>query len=99
MRGNFFLAPTGALGVSLSVCLSVCPSGTNLSKALNLHLSLVGLSQICPRSVSGQCQVSLGGLSVPTLSDQRSLKYFVLFVSAAVNSLSLHHCPHAFAIS
>ena len=42
-----------------SVCLCVCLSGTNLSKALNLHLSLIGLSQICPRSVSGQCQVSV----------------------------------------
>ena len=32
----------GAQGVSLSVCLS----GTSLSKALNLHLSLISLSQV-----------------------------------------------------
>ena len=67
-----FLAPSGAQGVSLSVCLSVCPSGTSLSKALNLHLSLIVLSQICLRSVSG--------LSVPTSSERRGLKYFVLFL-------------------
>ena len=47
----------------LSVCLSVCLSGTSLSKALNLHLSLIGQSQICLRSVSGQSQVSLSSLS------------------------------------
>ena len=44
---------------SQSVCLSVCPSGTSLSKALNLHLSLIVLSQICLRSVSGHSRVSL----------------------------------------
>ena len=47
----------------VSVCLSVRPSvrlsGTSLSKALNLHLSLIVMSQICLRSVSGQSQVSL----------------------------------------
>ena len=32
----------GAQGVTLSVCLS----GTSLSKAMNLHLSLSGLSQV-----------------------------------------------------
>ena len=61
-----FLAPSGAQGVSLSVCLSVCPSGTSLSKALNLHLSLIVMSQICLRSVSGQSHVSTqGNLPVP----------------------------------
>ena len=32
--------------------------GTNVSRALNLHLSLTGQSQISPRSVLGQSQVS-----------------------------------------
>ena len=64
--------------------------GTNVSRALNLHLSLTGQSQISsrsvlisPRSVPGQSQVSLRsplGLSELTLSVRRSLKYFVLFV-------------------
>ena len=62
----FFLAPSGAQGVTLSVC----PSGTSLSKALILHLSHIGQSQVSLRSVSD--------LSVPTSSDRRSLKYFVL---------------------
>ena len=31
----------------------------NLSRALNLHLSLSGLSQVSPRSVLGQSQISL----------------------------------------
>ena len=47
---------------SQSVCPSVCPSGTSLSKALNLHLSLIVLSQICLSLVSGQSQVSLRSL-------------------------------------
>ena len=38
--------------VRSSGCHSVCLSGTSLSKAPNLHLSLIGLSQICLRSVS-----------------------------------------------
>ena len=62
-----FLAPSGAQGVSLSVCLS----GTSLSKALNLHLSLIGQSQVRLRSL-------LGLSELPT-SVRRSLKYFVLF--------------------
>ena len=41
-----FLALSGAQGVTISVCLSVCPRSTSLFKALNLHLSLIGLSQI-----------------------------------------------------
>ena len=57
------LALSGAQGASLSVCLSVCPSGTNLSKALNLHLSLMGLSQVSLRLVSGQSHVYLRSLS------------------------------------
>ena len=46
-----------------SLCLSFCPSvrlsGTKCSKALNLHLSLIGLSQVSLGSVSGQSEVSL----------------------------------------
>ena len=80
---HVFLAPSGALVVTLSVCLS----GTSLSRALNLHLSLIDLSQVSLsfpvslRSVSGYSQVilrSVSGLSVITSSDRRSLKYFVL---------------------
>ena len=44
------------------LCLSVGPSVTNLSKALNLHLSLMAQSQVTLRSVSGQSQVSPGSL-------------------------------------
>ena len=33
-----FLAPTGAQGITLSVCLSVCPFGDKLSRAVNPHL-------------------------------------------------------------
>ena len=47
-----------------SVCLCVCPSGINLSKAVNLHLSLIGQSQVSLRSVSDQSQVSLSLRSV-----------------------------------
>ena len=46
---DFFLAPTGAQEVTLSVCpsvcLSVCLSGTSLSRAVNLHLSRSESSQ------------------------------------------------------
>ena len=42
--------------------LSVCLSGTNLSKVLNLHLSLIDLSQVGLRLVSGQSLVSLGSV-------------------------------------
>ena len=42
-----------------SLFVSVCLWGTKCSKALNLHLSLIGLSQVSLGSVSGQSQVSL----------------------------------------
>ena len=44
---------SGSQSVRVSVSVSVRVSGTNLSKALHLHLSLIGLSQICLRSVTG----------------------------------------------
>ena len=75
-----FLAPSRSPR-SLSVFLSVCPSGTNLSKALHLYLSLMDQSQFSLRAVSGQSQVSLRSildLSDLTSSVRRSLKYFVL---------------------
>ena len=56
-KDNFWLRQ-GAQGVTLCVCLSVHPSGTSLSKALNLHLSLIGLSKVSLKTVSGQSQVS-----------------------------------------
>ena len=43
---NKFLAPSGAQGVSISVCLSVCPFGDILPRALNSSYSLSGLSQV-----------------------------------------------------
>ena len=43
-----FLAPTGAQVVTMFIRLS----GPNLSRALNLHLSLSGQSQVSLRSVS-----------------------------------------------
>ena len=46
-----------------SLCVSVRPSGTKCSKALNLHLSLIGLSQVSLWSVSGQSLVSLWSAS------------------------------------
>ena len=61
--------------MSHSVCPSVCLSGTKCSKALNLHLSLIGQSQLSLSQVSLRL---VSGLSVPTSSDRLSLKYFVL---------------------
>ena len=73
-----FLAPSGAQ----EMLIFVRSSGTSLSRALNLHLSLSGQSQVSLRSFPGHCQVSLRfplGLSELTSSVSRSLKYFVLF--------------------
>ena len=64
-----------------SLCVSVCPFGTKCSKSLNLHISFIGQLQVSYRSVSDQSQVSfrsVSGLSVLTLSDRRSLKYYIL---------------------
>ena len=55
LLSNFWLRQE----LKVSLCPSVRPSGTKLSKALNLHLSLIGMSQVSLRSVSGQSQVSL----------------------------------------
>ena len=66
---GIFLAPSGAQGVTLSVC----PSGTKCSKALNLHLSLIGLSQVSLRSVSGQSQFSLRSVSGQSQVSLRSV--------------------------
>ena len=60
--GRHYWLRQGAQGVTLSVCPCVCLSGTNLSKALNLHLSLIDLSQVSLGSVSAQFQVSLRSL-------------------------------------
>ena len=51
-------------------CLSVCLSGPNLTRVVNLHLSGSGLYQVSLRSLSGLNQVSLLGLvqSLSTLS-------------------------------
>ena len=60
---------------SQSVSLSVRPS---LSKALNLHLSLIGQSQVSLRAVSCQSQVSLRAVSCQSQVSLRSLcAYFV----------------------
>ena len=47
-----FLAPSGAQGVTMSVCPSAVLWGPNLSKALNPYLSLIGLSQISVSSLT-----------------------------------------------
>ena len=48
----------GAQGVTMSVRLW----GTKCSKALNLYLSLIGLSQVGLRSVRGRSEVSLSSV-------------------------------------
>ena len=69
-----------------SVCLSVRPAQTCLKVSiliLEQSRSVYGQSKVSLKSVTGQLQVScrsVSVLSVPTSSDRRSLKYFVLFV-------------------
>ena len=64
--------------VRSSGCHSVRLSGTSLSKALNLHLSLIGQSQVSLRAVSCQSQVSLRAVSCQSQVSLRSLcAYFV----------------------
>ena len=70
----------GAQGVTLSVCLS----GTSLSKALNLHLSLIGQSQVSSQVSSQVVPRSLSGLSLLSSSEGQSLKYFVLLTEYSV---------------
>ena len=58
----------------------MCLSGTKCSKALNLHLSLIGQSQVSLGSVSGQSQVSLrlvSGQSQAHVSHRSLCAYFV----------------------
>ena len=62
-----------------SVCPSVCPYGTSMSKALNLHLSLIGVSQVSLRSVSGQSQVSLRSLWVYFVKTEPKILRLVWF--------------------
>ena len=73
-----FQDPSGAQGVKMSTCLSVCLAQVCL-KALNLqsfsHRSVSGLSQVCLMSVLELSQQ----ISQVNLSDRRILKYFVLF--------------------
>ena len=57
----------------VSIRLSVCPSGTSLSRALNLHLSHIGQSEVSLRSVSGQSQVSLRSVSGQSQVSLRSV--------------------------
>ena len=72
-----FLAPIGAQGVTMSVCPSVCLCGTNLSRAVNLHLL---------RSESNQGVIKHSESTKRALREHsnqshinRSLKYCVLF--------------------
>ena len=54
----------------------MCLSSTNLSKALNLHLSLMGLSQVSLRKsqvVSGESQVNLRSVSGQSQVSLRSV--------------------------
>ena len=67
----------------MSVCLSVCSA--SLSQALNLHLSLSGLSQVCLRSLSG-LSPDLFKLSNLTSQDRRSLKLLRLVILKVTTS-------------
>ena len=71
------------LFVRLFVCLFVCwfvrSFGSNLSRALTLHLSSSNLQAIRQQSVSSQSVV------IYQSSYHRSLKYFVLLTSRTVN--------------
>ena len=49
MGNDFWLRKELRESLCLSVCLSVRLSGTNLSKGLNFHLSLIGLYQVSLR--------------------------------------------------
>ena len=60
--------------------MSVRLSGTSLSKALNLHLSLIGQSQVSSQVIPR----SLSGLSLLSSSEGQSLKYFVLLTEYSV---------------
>ena len=53
--------------------MSVRLSGTKCSKALNLHFSLIGLSQVSLRSISGQSQGSLRSVSGQSQVSLRSV--------------------------
>ena len=75
-----FFAPSGAQWVAISVRLSVC-HGDKLSRALNLHLSSSGLSEVNLRSLSGLSHFMrslLLSLSLLRMKERLSLKYFVL---------------------
>ena len=56
-----------------SQCAFIHWFGPNLSRALKLHLSLSGQSQVGPRSVSGQSQVSLRSVSGQSQVSPRSV--------------------------
>ena len=88
MKMKIFLAPSRSSrshSVRLSVCLSVRDKVLSSTESSSFsHRSVSGQSRVSLRSVSGQSQVSLrsvSGLYVPTSSDRRSLKYFVLFMT------------------
>ena len=69
--------------MQIFVCSFVRLFYENLSRALNLYLSLIGLSQASLRSVSGQSQVSprsVSGLSVPTSSVRTEPKILRLVI-------------------
>ena len=58
-----FLAPTGALEMLMFVRSYIRPSSSNLSRAVNLHLSASNLQAISQESVSSPLAVSRGGAS------------------------------------
>ena len=63
---------------------SVCLFGTKCSKALNLHLSLIGQSQVSSQVSSQVVPRSLSGLSLLSSSEGQSLKYLVLLTEYSV---------------
>ncbi len=62
-----FLAPTEALGVTMCVCLSVCPSVSKLKL-------IIFMAQILKQSVSNQSSISQRALRKQSESSQRAVR-------------------------
>ena len=62
-KGIFASVRSGAQEILISVCPSVPPYDSSLSRALNLHLSGSGLSKVSLRYLTGLFQVHNGSLS------------------------------------
>ena len=83
---TYFLAPTGAQGVTMSVRSSVRSFGSNLSRALNLHLSTSDLQANFMSTSGSQLAVSQQSTVSQSVS-QQSVSQSV--VSQSVESVSI----------